>query len=107
MAEVKLLNHLKKTIKSFLSAPNAESDEVKKSEQKFEESIDERRKLRGQKLELNKIITEKYKIISKDLSKKYFYQFESLSDMQKNCLKHKMHKKIKNYYKQSKMDLYV
>ena len=32
--------------------------------------------------ELNKNITEKDEIIDKELFKNYFYQFESLSDMQ-------------------------
>ena len=39
--------------------------------------------------------TEKDEIINKDLFKKYFHEFESLSDMQKNCLKHRIHKKHK------------
>ena len=54
-------------------------DGVEKSEQKFEESIGKRVKWRRQKSdELNKMITEKDEIISKDLFKKYF-QFQSLS----------------------------
>ena len=65
-----------------------EHDEVKESEQKFEESIEEIVKLRGQKSdELDKMIAEKDEIINKDLFKKYFHQFESLFDMQKKFFK--------------------
>ena len=60
-----------------------EYDGVEESEQESKESIGERVKLRRQKSdELNKIITENDKIISKELFKNYF-QFRSLSDMQK------------------------
>ena len=73
------------------------SDEVEKSEEKFDKNIEETLKLMRKKSdELNKMITEKDEIINKDLFKKYFYHFENLSDMQKKCLQHRMHKKIKN-----------
>ena len=73
-----------------------ESDGVEESEQEFDETIGERRKMIRQKHDkLNKMIIEKDEIINRDLFKKYFL-FHSLSDMQKNCLKHRMHKKIKN-----------
>ena len=54
---------------------------VAKSEQKTEENIGERLKLRKQRSdELNKMITEKDEIINRDLFKKCF-KFQSLSDM--------------------------
>ena len=60
-----------------------ECDGVKESEQKAEESIGERVKLRKQRSdEFNKMITEKYEIINRDLFEKYS-QFQSLSDMPK------------------------
>ena len=40
------------------------------------------------------MITKKDKTTNKDLLTEYF-QFQSLYAMQKVCLKHKMHKKIK------------
>ena len=61
-------------------------DGVKKSEQISVENIGERVKLRKQKSdELNKIITEKDDITNRRLFKKYF-QFQSLSDMQKKIV---------------------
>ena len=39
--------------------------------------------------------TKKYEIINTDLFKKNF-QSQSLFDIQKNCLKHKMHKENEN-----------
>ena len=62
-------------------------------ELEFEKSMPERTKMRRQKRnELNKVITEKDEIINKELFKNYFHEFESLSDMKKNCLKHRVHK---------------
>ena len=101
-----------KSIKPFNYAHNAkfESDEyvgaqdfepekydkVEESKQKIGERIGERVKLRRQKSdELNKMITENNKIISKKLLRNYF-QLQSLSDTQKNCIKEGIHKKIKN-----------
>ena len=67
-----------------------EHDGVKESEQQSVESIGERTRLRRQKSDgFNNIITEKDNIINKDLFKKYFHQFESLSDMQKKLSKTK------------------
>ena len=64
-----------------------EHDGVKESEQQSVESIGERTRLRRQKSDgFNNIITEKDNIINKDLFKKYFHQFESLSDMQKKIV---------------------
>ena len=57
---------------------------MEKLEQKSDESIGERVKLRIQRSDkLNEIITEKDEIINKELSKNYFHQFESLSGIQK------------------------
>ena len=57
---------------------------VKGSKQKSVEIIGERVKLRRQKsAEFNKMISEKDEIINRELFKNYFYQFQSLSDMQK------------------------
>ena len=60
---------------------------------------------RQKSYELNKVITENDKIIRKELFKNYF-QFQSLSDMQKKSLKHRMQKKIKNLAQeiQSRLD---
>ena len=59
-----------------------EYDGVEKSEQKFVEHTAERVKLKRQKSnDLNKMITKIDKIISKELFRKYFFNFESLFDM--------------------------
>ena len=42
------------------------------------------------------MITEKDDIINRELFKNYFHQFESYDIQKKNCLKHRMHKEIKN-----------
>ena len=74
-----------KNIKPSMRAPDAKFDRVKKSEQKFDESIGERVKLERQKSdELKKVIAKNDMTINKELFKQYF-QFQSLSAMQK-CL---------------------
>ena len=64
-----------------------EYDGVEKSDQKSDKSIGERAKLRRQKSDkLNEIIIEKDEIINRDLFKNYFFNFESLSEMQKKIV---------------------
>ena len=85
-----------KNIKPSMRAPDAKFDRVKKSEQKFDESIGERVKLERQKSdELKKVIAKNDMTINKELFEKYF-QFQSLSLCKNVCLKQRIHKKIKN-----------
>ena len=72
-----IIEAFRKYIFQFLESESGSDSELIKSEQKFEESIGERVKLKRQKSdELNKMITKNDKIIKKELIKNYF-QFQS------------------------------
>ena len=84
-----------------------EYDRVKKSEQKFSKGTGERTKSRRQKSnELDKIITENDKIISKELFKNYFFNFESLSDLKEKLRKTRNAQKNKELVREIQSELF-